>query len=168
MRIFCVSTSLLAALLFPVAAAAKTVPPGNSGADQYSETLPGAGGNDKTNAGGSSGGSQDDVLSATAQKNLDQLGGAGQATADLAEATAPQRQGTGQDKRQGDRKATDNDPSGSSGFVDVLGQVAGNDDSGGMGIMLPLILASSLLAAFAFLWVRRRGGGTAEDTGSTG
>lgn len=168
MRIFCVSTSLLAALLFPVAAAAKTVPPGNSGADQYSETLPGAGGNDKTNSGGSSGGSQD-VLSVAAQKNLDQLGPAGQATADLAQSTAPPRQdGNTSSKQKGGRANSADSPSGSSGFADVLKQAGGGGDSGGMGIMLPLILASSLLAAFAFLWVRRRGGGTAEDTGSTG
>jgi hypothetical protein len=157
MRILCVSLCVPAALLFPVAAAAKIVPPGNSGADQYAETLPGpegnqptdsggagrTGGNQPTHSGGAGGGRLPGVLSPARQRGLAELGPAGRATADLAQSTASRRQQIG--------PTTGEDPTGVSGFVDVLKQGGGSGVSGGIGIVLPLIMAGSLLAAIVRL-----------------
>jgi hypothetical protein len=169
MRIFCLSLSVLAGLLCPIAAAAKILPPGNSGADQYAETLPGAGGNQPinpqpTNPGGAGGGRSPSeagggrslaASGAPTQKRLDELGPSGRAPAALTHSVSPrgQQQSASGKYKQG-RATTAESPSGSSGFVDVFKQLGGGGDSGGMGIALPLILAGSLLAAIVRL--RRR------------
>src|SRR3954447_1890110 len=95
-------TGILLALAAPAAAGAQAVPPGNSGVDQYQESIPGAGGNRPTgpsagagNASGpgnSSGGAvsegQSRIAPSTA-KQLDKFGPDGKATAAIAGATAP-------------------------------------------------------------------------------
>lgn len=172
MRAFCVSLCLLAALLLPANAVAANVPPGNSGANQYTETLPGAGGNKPTNnigGGGNQGGGASQpaqALSAGAQRSLDQQGAAGRATADLANRTAPPGAATGSQGKPG--QTPSGSSGGSSGVLDVLKQAKGSADSGGMGIVLPLTLAGSALAALLFLRWRRRGPGDANSAGGTG
>jgi hypothetical protein len=168
MRIVCVSLTVLGLLLLPAASGAKNVPPGNSGADQYSETLPGAGGNEQTNSGGGGGNpsSSQPALSPAAQESLEELGPAGRAAADLANRTAPR--GAGKTAGRNGGAATRQNPSGSSAVLDVFKQAGGSSDSGGMGIALPLILAGSALAAFLFLRSRRRRPGAAEGAGGTG
>jgi hypothetical protein len=171
MRKVSATLALATAMLFPANAAGSVVPPGNSAADQYAETLPGAGGNQAGGTGGgqTGGGPHQSVVSAATQHALDQLGPAGQATSDLANRTAPRDVGRRVDEKG--RGPTSEEPSGSSGFLTALKQAASSGDSGGMGVGLPLILAGSLLAAFAFLQSRRRGiekAAETERTGSTG
>jgi hypothetical protein len=159
MRILSLAFCLVAALVFPVSANGSVVPPGNSAADQYAETLPGAGGNQAggTGGGGTGGGRtgagspQGDVNAAT-QRRLDELGPAGRAAAALAKRTAPAPVAKGADKRG----RADTSP-GSPGLLTALKQAASSGQSGGMGIVLPLVLTGSVLAGFALLWSRRRG-----------
>jgi hypothetical protein len=159
-RNLCLSLFLLMALLFPGAAVPKIVPPGNSGADQYAETLPGPGGNQSTNPGGGAGG-RSPGTGASTQRSPGQLGPAGGRAAGVVPPTGPPSPPTGAfgnpaggANLAGGAAASADNPSGSSGFVEVLKQAGGSGDSGGMGIALPLILAGSLLAAIVRL--RRR------------
>src|SRR5213595_12918 len=86
-------------LVFPATALAgngghHSVPPGNSGLDQYTENIPGAGGNHPTGGGGShhpggGGGGSGSSVSPGVTRTLDSQGPAGQGAASLAAATAP-------------------------------------------------------------------------------
>jgi len=78
----------LAALALPASAMAADyyVPPGNSAANQYTETLPSAGG-DSTNKG--KGVTPAQAIGAKNAKKLESHGPAGKATAELAAETAP-------------------------------------------------------------------------------
>lgn len=121
-------------------------PPGNSGVDQYFETVPGAAGNrpaqPQANSGGAPAGS-----STLAQ--LSKLGADGRKAAQLAAGTAP--------------VAHPNPPAatpaghatGSSPAVAGVGAVA-TGGGGGLGILLPLLLAAALLGVLAAVVVRRR------------
>ena len=132
----------LFALALPAAAGAQVVPPGNSGVDQYKESIPGVGGDRPTgpNASGTGNGSgtgavpsESRVSPATVQ-SLEKLGQDGKATAAAAAATAPSRpQGSG-----------GSDSSGGSGP--------------GMGWALPVILALALAGAVGLALSRWRGG----------
>ena len=71
-----------------------SVPPGNSGLDQYTENIPGAGGNHPTGGGGShhpggGGGGSGSSVTPGVTHTLDSQGPAGQGAASLAAATAP-------------------------------------------------------------------------------
>ena len=148
---------LVLALALPAAAVAQDVPPGNSGIDQYQESIPGVGGNRPTDGsgpggsgstrpgsggsgtastGGSGGGSNsaagESRISPSTLRKLDRQGPDGKATAAAAEATAP--------------APTPARGLGSSG-----------DDGPGMGWVLPVILALALAAAVAVVLMRRRG-----------
>jgi hypothetical protein len=87
-------------LAFPATALAghgghHNVPPGNSGLDQYTENIPGAGGNHPTGGGGGShhqgggGGGNGSSVSPGVTSTLNSQGPAGQGAASLATATAP-------------------------------------------------------------------------------
>src|SRR5829696_5726036 len=94
------------ALALPAAALAQDVPPGNSGIDQYQESVPGVGGNKPTggsgsggsgaastggtaSAGGSTSASGGSRISPSTVHKLDKQGPDGKATAAAAAATAP-------------------------------------------------------------------------------
>jgi hypothetical protein len=128
----------LLALAAPAAAQGQIVPPGNSGVDQYQESVPGVGGNRPSGPnGGSAAGTgaasgQSRISPKTAQ-SLDKLGPDGKGTAAVAAATAP-------GPSQGSR---------SSGSI--------GDSGPGMGVALPIILALALAGALAVVLMRRRG-----------
>ena len=95
-----VTTLAIGSLLaFPATALAghgghHSVPPGNSGLDQYTENIPGAGGNHPTGGGGShhqggGGGGNGSAVSPGVTNTLNSQGAAGQGAASLATATAP-------------------------------------------------------------------------------
>jgi len=135
----------------PAMAAPDTVPPDNSGAAQYTEALPGAGGDRPTKnldkgRGGKAGGQ---VLNAKQKARLKALGKEGAEAAELADANggaAGDRQGGG----------ASSDPDGSSGAGEVLSTVTGSsDDSGGIDLLLVLLVALAVLAAVALVLVRR-------------
>jgi phage tail tape-measure protein len=139
-------TLLVLALALPAAAVAQDVPPGNSGIDQYQESIPGVGGNRPTGGSGSGGsggsgtastggsvsGSEQSRISPSTVRKLDKQGADGKATAAAAAATAP--------------APTPARDLGSS-----------NDSAPGMGWVLPVILALTLAGALAVALMRRRG-----------
>jgi hypothetical protein len=140
--------ALLLALASPAAAA--TTPPGNSAVDQYTETYPTAQGGEGT--GPKQGGDPSRALGNQTAQQFAAEGPDGRAAANLAAATAP---------RAGQRPA----PAGGSvdsgsddlpGPLGALEHTLGSSDSDGTSLLLPLILAGTLLAATAYLLARRR------------
>jgi hypothetical protein len=139
---------ILLALVAPAAAGAQAVPPGNSGVDQYQESIPGAGGNRPTGpsagpgkasgAGNSSGGAVSgggSRIAPSTAKQLDKLGPDGKATAAIAGATAP------------------------GPIKDSSGSSSSSSDTGpGMGWALPVILVLTLVAAVSVAVLRWRRG----------
>lgn len=179
--------------LFPAgAAAAELVPPGNSAANQYTETFPTAGGNAEAKGKGGKA-TPNDVLGSGNAKKLDSKGKQGREAAAVVAATAPAAAGSasgeqgrgngssaeggangaggsgngqggsggvsaaggGTESGSGSSVAADSD--GSSGLSEVLGQATGSSSSGGIGLLLPLVvLASVIWAAVYFLRRHRR------------
>jgi hypothetical protein len=151
-----VLTLTLLALALPAAAGAQDVPPGNSGIDQYRESIPGPGGNRPTGPGASGTGKsgtgaatgqsgavtgESDVSPETAQ-SLGKLGPDGKGAAAVVAGTAPGRS------------------EGLEGGFASASPTSGDsaDDDPGMGIALPIIFALALAGALAFVvWRRRRG-----------
>jgi hypothetical protein len=136
-------TLLVCALGLPAAVVAQDVPPGNSGIDQYKESVPGVGGNRPTGGSGSGGSgtastggptsaSGESRIPPSTVRKLDKQGPDGKATAAAAAATAP--------------APTPARDLGSS-----------NDSGPGMGWVLPAILALALAGALAVVVMRRRG-----------
>src|SRR3712207_6408464 len=136
--------------LVPAASEAKprdcgsnTVPPGQSEVDQYGETVPGRCGNEQVDRSGASGGSgSGGSIPPGTFRDLQGMGGSGQAAAELAQATSPGGgKGTAPDGRgaasgaaslEQSRGSTD-DGSFFDGLFDALGGSA-DDESDGMGI----------------------------------
>lgn len=181
-----VTFSLLAALALPTAASAEYyIPPGNSGANQYTEALPGAGG-DK--GGKSKGVTPGEALGKGNAKRLEEKGPAGEAAAQLAADTAPavevareQEQQSGGDDKQsggtgtGDRSmgsdgdtegpdaagggvenVTVSQPAGTSGVGAVLGEATGASD-GNLGLWLPLAIVATVLGSILYRIRLRQG-----------
>jgi hypothetical protein len=150
-RSFAPLVLVLAALALPSAAAAagSNAPPGNSGVDQYFETIPSAGGNHPAARGAKPGAGG---LSAAERRRLAAAGPTGAAAADLAAANAPRRA-----RHHAPAGTTAPLPSaaGRSPFSAALHAVSGSDSSG-LGILLPLILGATLLAGILAVAVRRR------------
>ena len=143
---------LALALAAPAAAQRGTLaPPGNSGVDEYKETIPTSRGNRPTDSlpGGGGGGG----LNQGAQRSLDRLGAGGQTVADLAKRTAPPK------ARPGDRGAVADAQTSDEGspFGAVFKRVFGvGDDGSGSGALLPLTLLAGLVALSAIALLRRR------------
>jgi hypothetical protein len=140
----------------------------NSAVDQYTENVPGAGGDHPSGGGGSGGGGSggggsggQSTLSPAAKRDLQAQGPIGSKTARLAEATAPRGVGAG-GKGNGAGKAAGGQGQGSahgtggSGLGNTVDHAVGGGDPGGLGVAFPIILGSSLLAALAFLVLRWR------------
>jgi hypothetical protein len=160
---------LLVAILLATAgttAAAQNVPPGVSGANQYTETLPGPGGNSAAGGGTGAPKSAAQTLGATNARKLEALGPEGKAAAALATESSPansssKKAGHNGDKHAGQgsgRKAGSSDAQGSSGVQQVLGQITGTggSNSGGMNWLLPLLIGASVLVAATYLFARNR------------
>jgi hypothetical protein len=132
-----VGALILLAFAMPTVAAAQpgcapvTSPSGNSEADQYAEGIPGPCANDQIQPGGQAGGAA--VVPAATRKQLDAQGKDGQAAAQAAEGTAP--------------------------VAPAAGTGSSAPGSGaGIGILLPLILAGTVLAGILYTLRRRRAG----------
>lgn len=139
----------------------------NAGVDEYSEQVPGGGGNQPSNpnaGGGGSGGSGDPdggPLTPAQVAALEAQGADGAAAASLAQQTGPDstagRGGAGDGSAGGGGGSAADD---GGGLTEIAGNIAGGSDSG-MGVALPLILGAALIGALAFVVMRRRGGGQA-------
>jgi hypothetical protein len=158
------------------AAAQPTVPPGHSGASQYTETLPTAGGETPTKpihqstggagsgkGGGGGGNSSGTTEGSTAEpapqfsptqalgaknaKHLEGLGPEGKAAARLAASA-----GLPAARSEAGHGAGE----GSSPVKQVVGELTGTSSSEGMGILLPLLIVMTALVAVAFIFARRR------------
>ena len=132
------------------------VPPGNSQVSQYIETgtVPGSCGNQSINPSRSPSGQP---FSSSTSHELQNLGPAGAATAQLAAATAPPG-GSGGGKSSGGGSGKSSAGGGPSSSIPAqVGSVLGTgDSSGGMGFVLPLIIGVTILAGVAYLLHRRR------------
>jgi hypothetical protein len=168
MRKISIALTLTALLMLPALAQAKAHHnSGNSAGDEYSENVPGAGG-DHQGSGGSGGGpgSGSSLPPGTTQA-LQEQGSAGAGAANFANSTGPKAakkaahvQASGKNG-SGSTSGSDSGSGSGGGLGDVVKQVAGagnSSDSDGMGIALPIILGASILGALAFLLARRRGG----------
>ncbi len=157
-----IATMLGAAALLLGAAAeaqAQQVPPGLSGAEQYVETSPTVTGGKPTDSGGGGGRSPAAAIGRANAERLDRMGADGQAAARLAAEGAPKASLTGSAGRES------GDPSGSSRVGQVVSQLTGTSGSSGMGLLLPLLIASGAIAATAFGIGRRRSGRTSQLDG---
>jgi hypothetical protein len=168
--------AILSSLGATTAAAGQNVPPGVSGANQYTETLPGPGGNTTAGGGGGTGGNQSHspakTLGAANARKLEALGPEGQAAAELAAESGAVESQPGPSKHQGHRRSRGHKAekqssgsggastrrAGSSGIQQVLGQITGTggSNSGGMNWLLPMLIGASVLIAAAYLLNRRR------------
>ena len=155
---FAASLALSAFFAATAAAAPEHVPPGNSGAVQYTESLPGVSG-DQTTKGLSEGGKQGDgkQLSPADAARLEAKGREGKDAARLAAGGSPPASGGGEGG--GGRAGGGESAGADSGAGQVVGAATGSSDSGGMGLLLPLLIAAGALAALVFLVVRRRSAG---------
>ncbi|HEX5927932.1 MAG TPA: hypothetical protein VFY48_00910 [Solirubrobacterales bacterium] len=190
LRISLASLALAMLAVLPAGAgAASLVPPGNSAANQYTETFPTTGGNAEAEGKGKGKGkaTPGDVLGAGNSKKLDSKGKQGRETAAVVAATAPPPvtgsaagagngsddsgaagaggSGGGQTAAGGSAgggpgsatsEVTVADAEGSSGVGEVLGQATGSSSSGGIGLLLPLVVLGSVIWALAFFLRRRR------------
>jgi hypothetical protein len=176
------AASAAVALALPSAAAAEYyVPPANSAANQYTESFPGAGGESSGKRKPVTPGT---ALGAGNAEKLEAKGPAGKAAAEIAAETAPPQlvdDGSSEGDETGGGQPGDGSgesttgaggsnggssgggngtpakaqqPQGSSGFGQVLGQATGMSD-GNLGLWLPLAIVLTLIGSVAY-WVRMR------------
>ncbi len=171
--------ALVAALGFPAGATAvECAPPGNSGVNEYFETIPGASCNvppPGSGAGGSGAGGGHAVGLAPGQRRqLAAQGPAGRAVARFVAATAPPIAGTAASHRVGSGRgshgagatrppaaalsAAPPTASGQSPVAGLLKPIVSGSAPGGTGVALPIVLGAALLLAVAValrkLWMR--------------
>lgn len=165
------ATALALAVLPAAASGQYLVPPDNSAATQYTESIPVPGGQRdvERKAGGNHDQrrSTDAVLGKRAAEQLRGHGPAGEAVAELVVETglvadpspssSEANEGQQDDGDRGSGGATPALPpsGGSSGLAEVLGHAAGLSASGGMGLILPLVLFGTIVWALIFLQRRR-------------
>ena len=182
-RLACGLVAAIAIALLPSAALAQpVVPPGNSAANQYTETFPTAGGGAPSKDKGKQ--SPTKVLSAQTTRQLEAKGSQGRAAAVVVTETAPAPIVTSPEKKvhtgrakdhpktkgarhgeghKGNKAApaagsgsTPGGPSGSSGLGEVIAQATGSSSTGQMGLLLPLAIAATVVWSLAYLWRRKR------------
>lgn len=129
---------LLATLPAGASAQRGNAPPGNSGIDEYVESIPDAGGNRPTEGIGSVEGAS--RLSRRSQRALAARGSVGTAAANLAGATAPE-------KRRLDPSEEGRSEDAASGPASAVRRAVTGSGEGGMGLVLPVILVLTVLAA---------------------
>lgn len=160
MRALLIAGVLVVAL--PAAAGAKLrpyVPPGNSGANEYVESVPTAGGDNSTGSVITSG-DTGTSLAPSIQTALTRSGPDGRATARVANSTAQRR------PRHGEHPAAvaggasgaggGGSPGGAAPAGGVLRSLLGLEGQGGLGGALPAILIATVLALGAGRVWRRR------------
>lgn len=138
----------------PGALAQRVVPPGNSAANQYTETFPTPGGSGLVTGGSHR--SPAEILGARNARRLEALGAEGQAAAALAAATAPIRRTAGGQSGSGNDGAKAGEPAGSSGLGEVIVHATGLSSTGQTGLLLPLVLVAAVVGSLVFLWRQKR------------
>jgi hypothetical protein len=162
-----------AALVFPTGAAAlKCAPPGNSGVDQYFETVPGSSCNHSS---GGPGGGHNGSLPPGTSKQLASQGAVGQAVQRLVTSSgtsassgagtsgARTPRGTGTHAAQSG-SGTPVSGSGRGPLSAILHPVLTGSSSGGIGVLLPVLLVGALAGALVATVVRRRLGSSPPGT----
>jgi hypothetical protein len=144
------------ALLAPAAAAPAqetNAPPGNSGIDEYLETVPSASGNRPTGrvVGGPP---ARRALPERAARALRGRGRDGRALERLVRETAPPRAGPDRARRGRPGASEPAGAGGDSPLRSVVRAVTGDDSGGGMGAALPAILLGALAAAAGLVAIR--------------
>jgi hypothetical protein len=147
------------ALALPAAAGAQdtNAPPGNSGIDEYLETVPSASGDRPTGGGGASrAGENTGRVPSVVAEGLSGRGADGHAVEDLVRSSpAAARAHRGGETSGAKPYGPVAEPRGDSPLSSVA-RAVGGDDGGGMGAVLPAILLGAL-AAFAAVVVVRLG-----------
>jgi hypothetical protein len=140
--------------------AQQVVPPGNSAANQYTETFPTTSGDEPTAEPGEGGRTPGEALGTENSRRLEDLGPEGREAAALAAATAPAVEGGRQNpaneetgRRTG--RTIDGD-SGSGGLGQITGEATGLSTSGAGGPFVILAIAILLVASAAYLLLRNR------------
>jgi hypothetical protein len=159
--IFALAVWASLALVFPAGAAAVTcAPPGNSGVDQYFETIPGASCN-AAPPGSGGGGAGAGHLPPAQSHQLAAQGAAGRAVERLVSSTAPAQDqsakvsphtGRSRGKSSTSIQPTVIAPQAANGQGPVGGLVnpiVSGSAAGGIGILLPICLAGALVLAAA-------------------
>jgi hypothetical protein len=126
-------------------------PPGNAGIDEYVEIVPEATGGKSLRA---PSGRPTGSLSAGERRELEALGEDGKALAEVIEATGPSTS-TSSEARRPAPSAAAGAERGQAPVTAVVEAVAGGG-SGGMGLLLPIILGSTLALMAAAAVARRR------------
>jgi cobalamin biosynthesis Mg chelatase CobN len=165
---FIVAVAILA--LPSAAPAQRVVPPGNSAANQYTETFPTAKGPAATKKRGKQRHrSPAEALGPRKARRLASEGPQGRELAAVVAATAPSTAETGRVRGAGSEPGSRSGSAPPSGLVsrgdavddtsslgEVVSQTTGSSDSGGMGIALPLLILAAFVASALYLWRRRR------------
>lgn len=171
-----IAIAVTVALVVPSLAQArvhKIAPPGNSGVGQYVETVPTADGGQPTNTvhpggvggsggrGGTGGGAgstgSGGAVATSTQRALAKQGPAGDATAALAEATAPRSARSAAHSGDARDKASPiSAGEGSAPSASVFNALTGSTSRGGLGPLLPIALIGSVLAGAVVTRMRRR------------
>ena len=140
-------TALALVLLFPASVSAQQTiaPPGKAGADQYFETIPSGVGNAKPPQGSGATGSPSANSRSAGVATLARSGKDGRAAAAFAASSAPRTA----------HVAIASSGSGDSPSSTALRPIGGTD-AGGLGIALPILLATVAIAAAALALTRRR------------
>jgi hypothetical protein len=158
-RQFLLSVAICVGLLASLSSAAlaqdTNAPPGNSGVDQYLETVPEAGGNRPT------GDRKSARLPARTVKSLRKAGADGEAVANLVASSGPATAKRQPARSKGERKQTSNTRSDATERPrKVPGTIAaptlGGSGPGGMGVLLPVLLGLSTVGALLLVLRRRR------------
>jgi hypothetical protein len=153
MRGALVFVSLVGVLFLPSEALAITLaPPGKSGADQYFETIPNSAGNaaPPSATDGSTGTLSHLGSGRAGSAKLSRLGKDGRSAAALAAATAPSAASVPRHGHQGASASQGDSP------ITSLGNALSGADTGGLGIVLPLLLGTSLILGLALVISRAR------------
>lgn len=177
---FVFALALAAGAMTASVASAQGIPPGNSGADQYAEGVPGADGNSPANGGSSDGGSEGTGetgggLPSQVVNELEESGSDGAAAVTALGSSTPEGTGGAGTGGAGTNGAGNKGPAGvdaeagsaiGAGEADsdrgALGDLAdavvtGSDE--GMGAVLPILLALVLLVGLTLAFLRKRGQG---------
>lgn len=160
MRTILLVIAMLAGLVAPSFAAAKTLaPPGTSGVDEYLETVPDA----KGERPGGSKGNGATRLPATARRALEAAGPDGRRVANLAGATAPRTPPPPpppSSRTAAAKKARPTEPqrstAGGSPLRTGLKVLAGGGGAGGIGLLLPIVLVITAFGAVTVALRRHR------------
>lgn len=138
----------------PGVAVAQELPPGSSGVDQYTENIPGPGGDKPSNGLDKPDGGN---LPPGVAEELAAQGADGTRAAILADVTAPERSKRGE-KARGDGgaagEAAGDGANGGGTIAGIVSALVGSD--GGMGVFLPILLVVTLLVALAVAATRLR------------